>query len=146
MNFCSKFTNELAHEVPLFNMTRKEIKWNWGEEMQSVFKRVKDLFCLEAILYHPSRDRPFYLMTDASKTSLGAFLYQKDDDNKRRIVSMASRSLRGVEVNYFTTELELLAIVWALGKFRSYILGGPIKIETDHQALTYLLSCRFLNS
>ena len=101
---------------------------------------------MEAILYHPSRDRPFYLMTDASKTSLGAFLYQKDDNEQRRIVSMASRSLRGAEVNYFTTELELLAIAWALGKFRSYILGGPIKIETDHQALTYLLSCRFLNS
>ena len=48
-------------------------------------------------------------------------------------------------MNYFTTKLELLAIVWALGKFRSYILGGPIKIETAHQALTYLLSCRFLN-
>ena len=85
-------------------------------------------------------------MTDASKTSLGAFLYQKDDNDQRRIVSMASRSLRGAEVNYFTTELELLAIVWALGKFQSYILGGPIRIETDHQALTYLLSCRFLNS
>ena len=36
--------------------------------------------------------------------------------------------------------------MWALGKFRSFILWGPVKIETDHQALTYLLSCRFLNS
>ena len=51
--------------------------------MQSVFKRVKYLFCLEAILYHPTRDRPFYLMTDASKTSLGSFLYQKDNNDQR---------------------------------------------------------------
>ena len=73
INFCSKFTNELAHEtVPLFNMTKKEIKWSWGDEIREVFKRVKELFCLEAILYHPSRDRLLYLMTDASKTSLGA--------------------------------------------------------------------------
>ena len=56
INFCSKFTNELAHEtVPLFNMTKKEIKWSWGDEIREVFKRVKELFCLEAILYHPSR-------------------------------------------------------------------------------------------
>ena len=102
--------------------------------MQTVFKRVKELFCLEAILYHPSRDRTFYLMTDASKTSLGAFLDQKDNKDQSRIVSMASRSLRGAEVNYFITELKFLAIVWALGKFRSYILRGPVKIETDHQA------------
>ena len=117
-----------------------------GDNQEGVFRRVKELFCLEVILYHPSRDRPYYLMTGGSKTSLGAFLYQKDDRDVRRIVIMASRSLRGSEVNYFTTELELLAIVWALGKFRSFILGGPVKIETDNQALSYLSSCQFLNS
>lgn len=49
---------------------------------------------------------------------------------------MIRRTLRAPEKNYFTSELELLAIVWALGKFRSYILGNKVIIKTDHRALS----------
>ena len=59
---------------------------------------------------------------------------------------MASRMLKDAEYIYFTTELELLAIVWALSKFRSFLLGTQILIETDHKVLCYLLTGRFLNS
>ena len=59
---------------------------------------------------------------------------------------MANRTLKGAEFNYFTTELELLAIVWALMKFRTFLLDAEILIETDQKALCYLLTCRFLNS
>ena len=93
--------------------------------MQLVFKRVKELFCLEAILYHPSGDKPFYLMTDASKTSLEAFLYQKDDDGQRRLVSMASRSLRGAEVNYNGTRSTCYSV--GIGKIPFIHPMGPRK-------------------
>ena len=71
---------------------------------------------------------------------------QRDELNAPRIVTMASRTLKVVEFNYFTTELELLAIIWALMKFRTFLLGAEILSETEHKALCYLLTCRFLNS
>lgn len=63
----------------------------------------------------------------------------------RCLVCCASRNLRGSEVNYFTTELELLAIVGSLAKFRTFLVKSEVHIETDHKALWFLLSTRFLN-
>ncbi|XP_023318338.1 uncharacterized protein LOC111694426 [Trichogramma pretiosum] len=58
---------------------------------------------------------------------------------------MASHTLKGPELNYFTTELELLALTSALEKFRSYVYGKPIEVRTEHQALTFLRTSRFLS-
>ncbi|MGV8048625.1 Ty3/Gypsy family RNase HI domain-containing protein, partial [Mycobacterium kansasii] len=52
----------------------------------------------------------------------------------------ASKTLNPAQVNYSTTEKELLAVVFALDKFRSYLIGSKIIIYTDHAALKYLLS------
>ena len=52
----------------------------------------------------------------------------------------ASKTLIEAQINYTTTEKELLAVVYALEKFRPYILGSKIIIYTDHAALKYLLS------
>ena len=46
---------------------------------------------------------------------------------------------------YYTTDKELLAIVWALQKFSSYIMGGKVIIRTDHKALTFLKTCKLLS-
>ena len=59
---------------------------------------------------------------------------------------MASRTLKGPELSYFTTKKELLAIVWALQKFRTYLQGAHIINRTDHMALTFLRTCKFTNA
>ncbi|RDX69239.1 Retrovirus-related Pol polyprotein from transposon 17.6, partial [Mucuna pruriens] len=43
------------------------------------------------------------------------------------------------QINYTTTKKELLAIVFALDKFRSYLLGSKVIVFSDHAALKYLL-------
>ena len=145
--FCSKFTAKLAEEIaPLLELKMKGVKWGCDPNHQEAFLKVKELFCAEALLHHPRRDRPYHLVSDASTVALGAFLHQRDDLGLARIVTMASRTLKGAEYNYFTTELELLAIVWALTKFRSFLLGTQVLIETDYKTLCYLLTGRFLNS
>ena len=52
----------------------------------------------------------------------------------------ASKTLNNVQINYTTIEKELLAIVFALDKFHSYLVGSHVVVFTDHAALKYLLS------
>ena len=82
------------------------------------------------------------MQTDASDVALGAILFQLDEVGNACPVIYASQTLKGSELACYTTEKELLAIVWALQKFRSYIMGGLVIIRTDHKALTFLKRCK----
>ena len=84
-------------------------------------------------------DQEFMLETDASGVGLGAVLSQKHDGNVHPI-AYASRSLDPQEKNYGITELETLALVWAVKYFRPYILGHRTTVYTDHAACTSLLN------
>ena len=56
------------------------------------------------------------------------------------MVYYARKTLNEAQRNYTTTEKELLAVVYALDKFRAYLVGSDIIIFTDHSALKYLLT------
>jgi hypothetical protein len=72
---------------------------------------------------------------DASDYVVGAILGQTKD-KKHHAVAYASRTLTGPQLNYVIPEKELLAIVFAIDKFISYLLVGPKVISyTDHAAL-----------
>ena len=91
------------------------------------------------IIQAPDWTLPFELMCDASDFAVGAVLGQRSD-KKPHVIYYASRTLNGAQLNYSTTEKELLAVVYALDKFRAYLVGSPIVCFTDHAALKYLLS------
>ena len=78
-------------------------------------------------------------MCNASDYAVGAVLGQRLD-KKPTVICHASKTLIEAQINYTTTEKELLAVVYALEKFRPYILESKIIIYTDHAALKYLLS------
>jgi hypothetical protein len=78
-------------------------------------------------------------MCDASNFAIGAILGQTKD-KKHYAISYASKTLSGPQLNYATTEKELLAIVFAIDKFRSYLVGTKVIIYIDHAALKYLLT------
>ena len=77
--------------------------------------------------------------TDASKTGLGITLWQKQDDGELKPIAFGSRYLNNTEKNYSIGELELLAVVWGLEKFRFYLYGKKVHLYTDHQALEPLI-------
>jgi hypothetical protein len=62
-------------------------------------------------------------MCDASDYVVGVVLGQTKD-RKHHAISYASKTLSRPQLNYATTEKELLAIVFAIDKFRSYLVGG----------------------
>jgi hypothetical protein len=78
-------------------------------------------------------------MCDASDYAVGVVLGQTKD-RKHHAISYASKTLSGPQLNYATTEKELLAVVFAVDKFRSYLVGVKVVVYTDHAALKYLLT------
>jgi hypothetical protein len=78
-------------------------------------------------------------MCDASNYTIGAVLGQTKD-KKHHAIAYTSNTLNGAQLNYATTEKELLDVVFAIHKFRSYLVGANVIVFTDHAALMYLLT------
>ena len=79
------------------------------------------------------------LETDASVKGLGAVLSQKQEDGRFHPVAYASRALSSQEKNYGITDLETLAVVWAISHFHAYLYGHEVTIYTDHSAVKAVL-------
>ncbi|GMJ16155.1 hypothetical protein HRI_005284700 [Hibiscus trionum] len=78
-------------------------------------------------------------MCDASDYAVGAALGQRKE-KLFHVIYYASKTLNDAQINYTTTEKELLVVVFAFDKFRSYILGTKVVVHTDHSALKYLFT------
>ena len=113
---------------------------------RGAFEEIKRKFSEMIMMNHPDFEKVFYLQTDASNVAVGAELYQEDEEKEHLTIAFPSRSLQPAEKNYTTTEKELLSIVFAVGKFRTYILGNRTIIRTDHKALSFLNTCKLANS
>ncbi|KAL6340534.1 hypothetical protein AAG906_010442 [Vitis piasezkii] len=78
-------------------------------------------------------------MCDAGDYAIGVVLGQKED-GKPYVIYYASKTLNEGQINYTTTNKELLAVVFALDKFRAYLVGSFIVVFTYHSTLKYLLT------
>lgn len=125
---------------PLFALTRKDAPYEWSEACQNAFQRLKDTLASSSVLAFPDFSKEFLLETDASKEGLGAVLSQSQPDGNIRPIAFASRTLQVHEKNYGSTEMEGLAVVWALKHFRQYLYGHRCQVFTDHEALKALLN------
>ena len=124
---------------PLCNMLAKDVPFNFDEECLKTYEFLKEAVTKAPIIQPLDWSLPFEIMCDASDFAIGAVLDQRI--NKYPVVIYYTRrTLNEAQINYTTTDKELLAIVFALEKFRSYLLGSKIMIYLDHAALRYLLS------
>ena len=145
VNFSAKFSKNISEAItPMLELVKKGVKWHWNEKHQAAFEKVKTLLSTEIMLHFPDYTQPYYLQTDASDYAIGAVLYQQDHEIIK-IIACGSRTLRGSELNYFTTEKELLALIWALEKYHHFLWGATIIHRTDHMALTFLRSCKLIS-
>jgi len=128
---------------PLYALTRADTLWQWGEETDQAFRKLKNSLCEQPVLLaSPDGNKPFVIHTDASGTAIAGVLYQLDTEGNQKVVAYASRRLNIHERNYTVSELECLAVVWAVTEqFHSYIFGAPFLVETDHSALTSVFTC-----
>lgn len=110
------------------------------------FNNLRKNFANSVCLSHVIPGARYKLQCDGSLLGIGRVLYQIDNEGNHRIVSIASRCLTSEESRYTTTEIELLAIVYCVMKFRYYLIGVKFEIITDHNGLTFLTTTVYNNS
>ncbi|CAN6586191.1 unnamed protein product [Malus baccata var. baccata] len=124
---------------PLCRLLQKDVSFEFNEACEKAFKHLKELLTTAPIITPPDWSIPFELMCDASDYALGAVLGQRKNKHSH-VIYYASRTLNDAQLNYSTTEKKLLAVVFALDKFRSYLIGTKVIVFTDHAALKYLFT------
>jgi len=125
--------------APMCRLLQQDVTFHFDESCKEAFDKLKNALTSAPILQPPNWDLPFELMCDASDMAVGAVLGQRDGKIPH-VIYYASRTLNDAQKIYTTTEKELLAIVFALDKFRSYLLGTKVVVFSDHAALKYLLA------
>ncbi len=128
---------------PLHALTGDGVIWNkntWTVECQEAFDLLKEKLTTAPTLALPDFDKDFEVICDASKHTLGAILVQDG-----RPIAFESRKLTPAEVNYDTTERELVAVMHALNIWRCYLDGKKTRIISDHEPLKYLQTKSSLN-
>ncbi|WVZ76676.1 hypothetical protein U9M48_024629 [Paspalum notatum var. saurae] len=124
---------------PLSNLLAKGTPFVFDDACLEAFHTLKKALVTAPIIQPLDWNAPFEIICDASDYAVGAVLGQSKD-RKHHAISYASKTLTGPQLNYSTTEKELLAVVFAIDKFRSYLVGAKVIIYTDHAALKYLLT------
>jgi len=122
---------------PFTSLLHKDTPWEWTEDQDAAFEKLKFILTSEPILklYDPLSETEVHC--DASQMGLGAILLQKDEQASMRPVAYASRQTTAEESRYHSTELETLAVVWSLQKFRTYLIGKKFKVITDCAAVRW---------
>jgi hypothetical protein len=116
-----------------------------SEEAKNAFYNLKQAIKNDLSVFLPDFSKEFRVRTDASRSCIGAILFQVNDLQEIQVVEYFSRKITGAEHNYSIYKLELLAVVEALAKFRFFLLGGSFRLETDHRPLMFLLSSKNLS-
>ncbi|RWS21384.1 hypothetical protein B4U80_02731, partial [Leptotrombidium deliense] len=129
--------DELSYQLTE-GIKKKGERYKFTEEMRAEFTKLKDAISSTTLLvsYNPNKDHQLH--TDASTTGVGAVLLQLEDDKVWRPIAYISKKLDETQRRYAVTELELLALVWAVAYFRHFLEGKHFTVVTDHMALIYL--------
>jgi hypothetical protein len=125
--------------APMEKLLRKDTKFQWNDDCQHDLDTLKEKMVTIPILVFPDWEMTFHIHVDASSIALGAILVQPGAGDLDHPIAFVSRKLLESEHNYNTTEKEGLAIVYALQKFRHYLLGNHFKMFTYHSTLIYLV-------
>lgn len=119
-------------------------KFQWTADAQLAFEGLKQALLEAPVLVNPDFKRHFYIQCDACTTGIGSVLFQRDDNGLEHPIAFMSQKLNAAQRNYSITELECLAAVLSVKRFRAYVEGHPFTIITDHSSLKWLMSQRDL--
>ena len=144
-NQLGAFLPDLAQmAVPIQELTKKNVPFVWSQEQEETFQQLKRIITSNLIVqpFHMDSKRfRTVLYTDASYLGLGYLLVQEELNNSgqvrdQRLIRCGSRSLIPAEKNYAPTELECLAVYFAVSHCNHFLVGAPqVEVRTDHRSL-----------
>lgn len=144
-SFFRRFIKDFALLTqPLTTLTRANVNFIWGNEQHEAFEKMKKKLTEKPILtlYDPSARHEIH--TDASKEGVGAVLLQSQTGGHLKPVGYFSRQTTDTEARYHSYELEALAVVEAIERFKIYVMGKKFKV-TDCQSLKTAMNKRDIN-
>jgi len=147
-NYYRRFIKDFAQVArPMNILTRKDVKWQWGEEQQKAFDELKRIFTTKPVLVAPDLDKEFRVEADASNYAIEGVLSMKCSDKLWRPVTFISKSLSNTERNYKIHDKEMLVVVRCLEAWRHFLEGMTMKFEIwmDHKNLEYFMKAQKLN-
>ena len=131
VQYLSRFIpHESTITAPLRELLKKDTVWEWSPVHDEALDKVNALLTSAPVLTPFDTHKGARIQADALQHGLGACLIQEG-----RPVAYASRALTATEKRYAQIEKELLAICYACEKFRQYILGKHVVVESDHKPL-----------
>ena len=116
----------------LTKLTKKKAIFQWKEEQERAFQLLKKMLLVAPILQPPDCSLAFHIFVDASHIAIGAVLMQEKVKGWFRPIYYASRVLTIAEQNYIVTEKEAFGMIFALKKFRHYLLANKVIFHVDH--------------
>ena len=128
LHFAQRTTN-------MRKLVKKDAKFIWTKECQEELDDIKSALTNDPVMAFPDWTREFIITTDASILGLGGILSQIYPEGER-VIEYASRATTDTESRYGISELECLAVMWAVDKFGMYIRNSKFTLVTDHRALT----------
>ncbi|GJS69867.1 reverse transcriptase domain-containing protein [Tanacetum coccineum] len=131
--------SKLPHPTTVKGIRKKNTPFIFSEDCILAFQTLKKKLTEAPILIALNWDQPFEIMCDASDYAIGAVLGQRIEKHFRPI-HYASKTMTEAESNYTTTEKEMLAVVYAFEKFRSYLIMNKSVVYTNHSALKYIFN------
>ena len=141
IQYLYKFIPSLQLELkPFHNFMKKNAIFQWTNELDKLFNSIKTKVQNAKILHHPDLSLPFEVYCDASIDGIGAVLAQRTHDKKLKIVQFCSKLFGQTQRNWHISEQEIYSVIYAVEKWRKYLIGNKFTVFTDHKNLQELFN------
>ncbi len=136
---CAFISGYAQKAKPLMNLLKKGVKFLWNDTCKEALESLIGCIARDPILEAPRSDLPYELETNALAYRIDAVLFQKDEREKCKAISYASRSLNQAERNYNIWDREFLGLIFGLMYWRHLLCGTkePVQVYVDHANLLH---------